>query len=55
MATQQNTPQADPRLQPAANWQTQARGSNSAEYDIYVANAQALGWIVKSYEDWLNS
>lgn len=45
----------DPRLLPRANWQTQARGSNSAEYDIYVTNAEALGWRVKSYEEWLRS
>lgn len=45
----------DPRLLPRADWQTQARGSNSMEYDIYVANAEALGWVVKTYEEWLAS
>lgn len=25
------------------------------EYDIYVMNAQALGWKVKSFDEWLNS
>ena len=37
------------------NWQTQARGSNDAEYQIYVVNAEALGWPVKSYEEWMQS
>ena len=37
------------------NWQTKARGTNDAEYQIYVANAEALGWHVKSYDEWLNS
>lgn len=37
------------------NWQTQARGDNDAEYQIYVAAAESLGWTVKSYEEWLQS
>lgn len=37
------------------NWQTKARGTNDSEYQIYVANAEALGWAVKSYYEWLNS
>lgn len=24
-------------------------------YDIYVAQAQALGWPVKTFDEWLNS
>lgn len=24
-------------------------------YNIYVAQAEALGWYVKSFEEWLNS
>jgi hypothetical protein len=24
-------------------------------YEIYVTNAEALGWIVKSFDEWLNS
>ena len=43
------------KLQPKANWQTKQRGSNDAEYQIYVANAESLGWKVKSYEEWLRS
>lgn len=43
------------RLEARADWQTRARGDNSSEYDIYVINAQALGWAVKSFEEWLNS
>ena len=42
-------------LLPAANWQTQARGTNDAEYQIYVAAAEDLGWVVKTYEEWLRS
>lgn len=47
--------ESDPRLLPKADWQTQSRGSNDAEYEIYVANAEALGWKVKSYDEWLAS
>ena len=36
-------------------FQTPIRGTNSAEYEIYVANAESLGWKVKTYEEWLNS
>lgn len=42
-------------LIPNANWQTQQRGSNDAEYQIYVAAAESLGWAVKTYEQWLKS
>lgn len=42
-------------LLPSADWQTQSRGSNDQEYEIYVANAESLGWTVKSYDEWLNS
>ncbi|GAC1605831.1 MAG: hypothetical protein NVS3B3_04470 [Aquirhabdus sp.] len=43
------------QLTPNANWQTQARGSNDAEYQIYKTAAEQLGWAVKTYEEWLNS
>lgn len=39
----------------SANWQTPQRGTNDAEYQIYVAAAESLGWAVKSYDEWLNS
>jgi len=42
-------------LTPNANWQTQNRGSNCAEYQIYAAAAESLGWRVKTYEEWLNA
>jgi hypothetical protein len=42
-------------LEVNANWQTQARGTNDAEYQIYIANAESLGWVIKSYDEWLNS
>jgi hypothetical protein len=37
------------------NWQTQARGDNDSEYQIYKTNAESLGWKVKTYDEWLNS
>lgn len=43
------------KLEQMATWQTQGRGDNDSEYQIYVANAEALGWVVKSYEEWLQS
>ncbi len=45
----------DNNLLPRAEWQTQSRGTNDQEYQIYVANAESLGWPVKSYEEWLSS
>lgn len=48
--SEQNT-----KLEARADWQTKARGTNDQEYQIYVANAEALGWRVKSYDEWLNS
>lgn len=45
-----------------AEWQTQARGANSNEYDIYVACAgdangidTTTGKPLKTYDEWLNS
>jgi len=37
------------------NTQTQLRGSNDAEYQIYVACAGDLGWPIKSYDEWVSS
>jgi hypothetical protein len=31
------------------------RGTNDDEYAIYVESATALGWRVKTYDEWLNS
>ena len=31
------------------------RGENLDRYKIYVECAQSLGWVVKSYDEWLNS
>ncbi|HDR8950416.1 TPA: hypothetical protein QDB40_002671 [Burkholderia vietnamiensis] len=45
----------DPRLMPRDTWQTQARGTSDAEYAIYTANAESLGWSVKTYDEWLVS
>lgn len=45
----------DDNLLPDADWQTRQRGTNDDEYQIYVANAEALGWEVKTYDEWLNS
>jgi len=45
----------DDNLLPAADWQTAYRGTNDAEYEIYVAAAESLGWQIKTYDEWLNS
>lgn len=42
-------------LQYREDYATQTRGDNDSEYEIYRANAEALGWKVKSYDEWLNS
>lgn len=42
-------------LEQSADWQTKSRGDNDSEYQIYVECATALGWVVKTYEEWLNS
>jgi hypothetical protein len=46
----------------SADWQTQARGTNSQEYQIYLACADdgegidfTTGKSLKTYEEWLNS
>ena len=43
------------QLTPNPDWQTQARGTDDAEYQVYVAAVQSLGLPVKTYEDWLIS
>lgn len=45
----------DTKLIPSDTWQTKARGDNDSEYQIYKTNAEQLGWVVKTYEEWLNS
>jgi len=42
-------------LTPAATWQTQTRGTDCAEYLIYKAAAESLGWPVKTFEEWIKS
>lgn len=42
-------------LIPADTWQTQQRGDNDSEYQVYVACAESLGWTVKTYDEWLRS
>jgi len=43
------------------DWQTQARGTNSQEYQIYLSGVDKKtglwldGTPVKTYEEWLNS
>lgn len=52
----------DPRLLPAANWQTRARGSDDDEYQIYLACANdghggditRGGAPLLTYDEWLN-
>ncbi|GAL23049.1 hypothetical protein JCM19235_1350 [Vibrio maritimus] len=50
------------KLVPNANWQTKQRGSNDAEYQIYLACADdgkgmdiTTGKPLKSYDEWLRS
>ena len=31
------------------------QGNLKDRYDIYVTNAESLGWPVKSFDEWLNS
>lgn len=43
-----------------SNWQTQARGTNEQEYDIYLSAVDSKGlWLdgspAKTFEEWLNS
>ena len=54
--------QSNENMVPAANWQTQARGSNDAEYQIYLDCADngkgidfTTGKPLKTYDQWLNS
>ncbi len=34
---------------------THDQGSLRDRYDIYRANAESLGWAVKTFEEWLDS
>lgn len=43
------------KLMQSDSWQTQSRGDNDSEYQIYKACAESLGWDVKSYDEWLKS
>lgn len=43
------------KLLPNSDWQTQYRGNNDSEYQIYVAAAESLGWVIKTYDEWLKS
>ncbi len=45
----------DKNLQQNDFWQTQTRGTNSNEYQIYVSCAESMGWIIKTYDEWLSS
>lgn len=49
-------------LLPKSDWQTQVRGSNDQEYQIYLSCADdgngvdfTTGKPLKTYEEWLNS
>jgi len=37
------------------DWQTQTRGTNEDEYEIYVANAEALGWEIMTFDEWMSN
>ena len=49
------------KLEYSHDWQTQARGTNSQEYQIYLSGVDKKTglWLdgkpVKTYEEWLNS
>jgi len=52
----------DMELTYSNDWQTQARGTNDSEYQIYLAcagdsegNDTFTGQPLKTYDDWLNS
>jgi len=56
------TTTTDPRLTPKADWQTQQRGTNSVEYEIYLTFADngsgidtTTGRPLKTFNEWLNS
>lgn len=36
-------------------FQTPVRGTNESEYEIYVTNAEALGWSIKTSDEWMAS
>lgn len=39
----------------SADWQTQARGTNSNEYDIYVSCMEGSGEYIKTFDEWMGS
>lgn len=50
------------QLEPVDTWQTQGRGTNDQEYQIYLACADdgqgidiTTGQPLKTYDEWLNS
>ena len=51
-----------PSLEQPTNWQTQTRGENSQEYQIYLSCADngkgidiTTGMPLKTYDEWINS
>ena len=55
-------PMTEQQLQAAETWQTQARGTNRAEFEIYTACADdgrgndfTTGEPLKSFDEWLTS
>jgi hypothetical protein len=41
------------KLEVNEEWQTQARGTLEDEYLNYVAEAEVLGWEIKTFDEWL--
>jgi hypothetical protein len=37
------------------NYQTKSDGTLDDKYQVYLVIAKQLGWIIKSYDEWLNS
>lgn len=54
-STKTGTATRTPPSTDLAGGQTPVRGTLRQEYDIYVANASALGWPLKTFTEWLAS
>lgn len=42
-------------LLPVQDWQTQSRGTQEQEYEIYRVQAKSLNWKIKPFDEWLHS
>jgi len=37
------------------NYQTKLDGTLDDKYQVYLVIAEQLGWVIKSYDEWLNT